>query len=190
MLTEIAAYKREEMASFALPSGDLTVCSNDFRQAIQQPLQLIAEIKPKSPSAGELSGEQDLLSKAQAYQQAGAACLSILTDRYYFGGSFALLAKIAHQVSVPILCKDIIVSRKQIDWARFSGASACLLIVKALSQEELVEFIAHIEQYQMTAVVEVNTQAELERAQRAGASVILINHRDLFKVIKSLFFTK
>ena len=102
-----------------------------------------------------------------------------MTDSLFFGGSYEILKNIADKISLPVLCKEFILDAKQIMWARKHGAHACLLIVRILPEEKLLEFINLCESLGMTALVEVFTEAECKMAVRAGAKLIGINNRDL-----------
>lgn len=139
---------------------------------------LIAEIKPRSPSEGVLQAAPDLARRLPVYDDYAAA-ISVLTEPDYFGGSFELLAEVARRSSRPTLCKDFIVHPAQIYDARRAGAEAVLLIVKILDDAQLADFHAEIRRWNMTPVVEVQTEAELERALRVNPAVVLINNRNL-----------
>jgi len=142
---------------------------------------IIGEIKSKSPSEGFIVPENnfDPVKIALSYEQAGMSALSVLTDHDFFNGSYEILKKISDAVSIPVLCKEFILDTKQIYKAKYSGADACLLIVRILSQEKLIELIKLCESLEMTALVEVFTEQECERALSAGAKLIGINNRDL-----------
>jgi len=141
---------------------------------------LIAEVKKASPSKGIIRADFDPVSIAQAYEQAGATCLSVLTDRVFFQGSFDNLRSCRHSVSLPLLCKEFIIDPYQIYLARSAGADAVLLIVAILSDRDLQDFLNTIHSLGMTALVEVHTAAELERALCLSDLHLLgINNRDL-----------
>ncbi len=142
---------------------------------------VIGEIKSKSPSEGFICSENHFnpVKIARSYEQAGVAAISVLVDKDFFNGSYEILKKVSDAVNVPVLCKEFILDAKQIYQAKYSGAHACLLIVRILSQEKLLEFINLCESLNMTALVEVFTEQECERAVRAGAKLIGINNRDL-----------
>ena len=140
---------------------------------------VIAEIKRRSPSAGELNAGLDAPAQAALYQGAGAAAISVLTDEPWFGGSLADLEAAAQQVSVPLLRKDFIVSEEQLLEARIAGASAALLIVRALEPGRLTELIAFAADAGLDALVEVHAPDELRIALDAGARIVGANSRDL-----------
>jgi indole-3-glycerol phosphate synthase len=139
----------------------------------------IAEIKRRSPSKGDLDlGLQpDLVAKE--YVAGGAACLSVLTDVEYFGGSVEDLRAARETSSVPVLRKDFTVAEVDVVDARLMGADAVLLIAAALSDGELGRFHRRAAALGLAALVEVHDEAELERALAAGARLVGVNQRDL-----------
>jgi indole-3-glycerol phosphate synthase len=159
----------------------------DFRQAIrahESPpgpdlVAVIAEIKRRSPSKGELRSDLDPTALARQYAHGGAACLSVLTDHQFFGGSPADLRSARAAVELPVLRKDFTVSPHDVVDARLMGADAVLLIVAALSDTELRDFHQLAGELGITPLVEVHDEPELERALQAGATVIGVNQRDL-----------
>jgi len=140
---------------------------------------LIAEIKRRSPSAGAIRPELSVLEVAQAYERAGAAALSVLTDRDWFGGSLADLESARASVSLPVLRKDFVIHELQLWEARAAGADAVLLIVRILEDARLRALQALAGELGMSALVEVHDGAELERALAAGAELLGVNNRDL-----------
>jgi indole-3-glycerol phosphate synthase len=140
---------------------------------------VIAEIKRRSPSKGEIRPDFDAVACARAYAAAGAAAISVLTDARYFGGSLELLAQVRSAVSLPLLRKDFVVDAYQLDEARVAGADAVLLIAAALDPRSLRELREHAEGLALDALVEVHDEQELEAALAAGADLIGINNRDL-----------
>jgi indole-3-glycerol phosphate synthase len=140
--------------------------------------KIIAEVKKRSPSKGELK-EVDPLEQARIYEKAGAAAVSVLTDRTFFGGSLEDLERVAKGVSLPVLRKDFIIDRIQILEARIAGASSVLLIVRILKPEELADLISYAHELSLTPLVEVFSLDEADLALGAGAEVIGINNRDL-----------
>ncbi len=142
-------------------------------------LAVIAEIKRRSPSRGALN--QDLKPEviASQYQQAGASCISVLTDSEFFGGS-AVDLQLARNASVlPFLRKDFTVSLNDICDARIMNADCILLIVAALSRAELSEFHLFAKDLGLDVLVEVHDEAELEAALNIGAEIVGVNQRDL-----------
>ncbi|HEY8469689.1 MAG TPA: indole-3-glycerol phosphate synthase TrpC [Longimicrobiales bacterium] len=142
-------------------------------------ISLIAEVKRRSPSAGWIRREADAVAIAAAYEAAGAAAISVLTEEEHFGGSLADLEAVRAAVRVPVLRKDFIVDPVQLWEARAAGADAALLIVRVLDDAELADLIAAARDCGLGTLVEIHGAGELERALRAGAEVIGINARDL-----------
>ncbi len=181
ILEEIVQQKRREIAQMAdIAMEDLTPSSRDFLSTLQQDkLTIIAEIKAKSPSHGVIKKNMCPATIAKQYTAGGADAISVLTDQPYFGGHFDYL-KTAHQhTHLPLLCKDFILDRKQVKYARLMQADACLLIVGILSDTELATLKNAIESLGMTALLEVYNETELKRAISLDPEVMMINNRDL-----------
>ncbi len=142
-------------------------------------LSVIAELKRASPSRGAIAPGLDAVAQAEAYQEGGAAAISVLTEPARFGGSLDDLKAVAGAVRIPAIRKDFIVDPVQVWEARAAGASAVLLIVRALCQDDLVRLLATVAEVHMEALVEVRDALELSRALEAGASVIGVNNRNL-----------
>ena len=187
-LGEIVAARRRRVeaaqASVALETlrraVEARVERRDFAAALARgPLQVIAELKRASPSRGVLREDYRCVDIARSYQAAGAAALSVLTEERYFFGSLADLEAARTAVRLPVLRKDFILADYQIYESVAAGADALLLIVAALSDEELRGFLKLCRDLRIAALVEVHDQIELERAVRAGATIIGVNNRDL-----------
>lgn len=142
-------------------------------------LQVIAEMKRASPSKGLIAEGADPVAQAVIYEQAGVACISVLTDAHFFKGSFDDLAAVANAVSTPLLCKDFMIHSAQIDRAKNAGASVILLIVAALTDEELSPLYAYAMAAGLEVLVEVHDETELKRALALDAKLIGVNNRDL-----------
>jgi indole-3-glycerol phosphate synthase len=142
-------------------------------------ISVIAEIKRRSPSKGDLASIADPATLAKDYADAGARVISVLTEQRRFNGSLDDLDAVRAAVSIPVLRKDFIIRPYQIHEARAHGADMLLLIVAALEQPVLVSMIDRTESLGMTALVEVHTEEEADRALQAGATVIGVNARDL-----------
>jgi indole-3-glycerol phosphate synthase len=140
---------------------------------------LIAEVKRRSPSAGEIRSGARAAEVAARYASAGAAALSVVTDGPHFGGELADLEEVRQAVDLPVLRKDFTIDVLQVYEAKGAGASAVLLIARLLEDAELAELSAAAHELGLTALVEVHDEQELERAARVGARVIGINNRDL-----------
>ncbi|MDQ2848213.1 MAG: indole-3-glycerol phosphate synthase TrpC [Actinomycetota bacterium] len=150
---------------------------------------VIAEVKRASPSRGALADIADPAELAAIYADGGARAISVLTEQRRFGGSLADLDAVRAAVDIPVLRKDFIVTPYQVHEARAHGADVVLLIVAALPQQVLHGLLERVESLGMTALVEVHTEAEADRALAAGAKVIGINARDLttFNVDRDVF---
>lgn len=142
-------------------------------------LAVIAEVKRRSPSKGPLAPDLDPARLAAAYAAGGAACCSVLTDRAFFGGSPDDLVAARRGSGLPVLRKDFTVSEADVCDARLMGASAVLLIVAALDDDELARFVWLAERLALDALVEVHDGEELERALAAGARLVGVNQRNL-----------
>ncbi|KQR97780.1 indole-3-glycerol phosphate synthase [Williamsia sp. Leaf354] len=140
---------------------------------------VIAEVKRASPSRGDLAAIADPAALAQAYESGGARIISVLTEGRRFGGSLDDLDAVRAAVQIPVLRKDFIVGPYQIHEARAHGADVILLIVAALEQNVLASLLDRTESLGMTALVEVHTEEEADRALEAGASVVGVNARNL-----------
>lgn len=143
------------------------------------PLAVISEIKRRSPSKGDLFPDLDPATLAATYEAGGASCLSVLTDVEFFGGSIADLRAARGACSLPVLRKDFTVDARDVADARLIGADAVLLIVAALSDDELRTFHDLALDLGLDALVEVHDAAELDRAVAVGATLIGVNQRDL-----------
>jgi len=139
---------------------------------------IIAEIKRRSPSRGDLRPDLDPVALARAYEEAGAAAISVLTEPGRFGGSFADLEAVARAVGVPVLCKDFVVDPHQIRLAQAAGAALVLLMVSVLG-ESTPEYVRLALEAGLEPLVEVHDEAELDTALAAGARLVGINNRDL-----------
>lgn len=141
--------------------------------------RIIAECKRRSPSKGVLRESYDPSAIARAYEEAGAAAISVLTEPGFFDGALSHLAAVRAAVSIPILRKDFIISPYQIAEARIAGADAVLLIAAALEQPELETLLAAAAGYGLDVLVETHDEHEIDRAISAGARIVGVNSRDL-----------
>src|SRR6476469_9846061 len=187
-LDEILDVKRGEIEALRPRRDDLhrrALLRNDFRGfgwALQQgegKVALIAEIKKASPSAGVIVESFDPVAIAKNYARAGVEAISVLTDERFFQGHVSYLGLVRDAVPQPLLRKDFILDPLQIMEAAATGADAILLIVAALTQDELVSLLETAGTYQLDALVEVHTLAELDRALETDARIIGINNRNL-----------
>ncbi|MCK6553597.1 indole-3-glycerol phosphate synthase TrpC [Candidatus Binatia bacterium] len=152
----------------------------DFAAALaHRPRAIVAEVKKASPSRGVIRAEFDPVAIATAYDAAGAAAISVLTEERYFQGRLEYLESVRAHVTVPLLRKDFTIDPYQLYEARAYGADAALLIVAILDDEALRELLFLAQELNLTALVEVHDAGELRRALAAGATLIGINNRDL-----------
>jgi indole-3-glycerol phosphate synthase len=151
-----------------------------FRDALAAPgIGVIAEFKRRSPSAGELRSGAELDDVVRAYERGGAAAMSILTEEANFAGCLQDLREAREITSLPLLRKDFVVDRHQLLEALHAGADAVLLIVAALTDEDLGSLHAAAIELGLDVLVEVHDEGELERAKAAGARIVGVNNRDL-----------
>lgn len=154
----------------------------NFKQALSAPrLSVIAEIKRRSPSKGELAIIADPVALAQQYAEGQASAISVLTDQNFFSGHIHDLQAISEALastSVAILRKDFIIDRLQVAEAVFAGADAVLLIVAALGKKTK-DLLQQVEELGLQALVEVHNAAELDIALECGATIVGVNNRDL-----------
>ena len=141
--------------------------------------RIIAECKRRSPSSGILRPEYEPAAIARAYERAGAAAISVLTEPSFFDGDLSHLEVVRSVVDIPVLRKDFIVTRYQVVEARDAGADAVLLIVAALDDTRLRELLTLAHDEGMDALVEAHDATEVERALAAGARVVGVNSRNL-----------
>jgi indole-3-glycerol phosphate synthase len=140
---------------------------------------IIAEIKRASPSAGRLADVPHVPSLARAYEAGGAAALSVITERAFFGGGLVDLSRARKAVEVPLLRKDFILDVIQISESRIAGADAVLLIAAALTEERLKELFTETLCMGMTPLVEVHDESELDRVLELDPPIVGINNRNL-----------
>ena len=141
---------------------------------------IIAEIKKASPSKGVLKENFDPKKIAEIYEKSGASCISVLTDKKFFQGGYEILSIVRDSTSLPLLCKDFIISAYQIYKARFSGADAILLIAAILNNSDLVYLKKIADKLNLDVLVEVHNKSELQRIIKLNCfKLIGINNRDL-----------
>ncbi len=164
----------QRCSSLAPPRGFRAALAGSTRLAV------IAEVKRRSPSKGDLFADLDPAELARTYESAGAACMSVLTDGPHFGGSPEDLAAARHAVGLPVIRKDFTVSANDVVDARLMGADAVLLIAAALDDPELADFSVLARELGLGALFEVHDEAELERVMvLAGTDMVGVNQRDL-----------
>lgn len=166
---------RQQVADVAAPKDFLGALRNGKTNPA-----LIAEVKKASPSKGVIKADFNPVAIAQAYERGGASCLSVLTDRKFFQGSFDNLNLVRQEVDLPLLCKEFIIYPYQIYFARAKGADAILLIAAILEDKDLNYFVKITKALNMTPLIEVHTLEELDRVLSIdGVELIGINNRNL-----------
>ncbi|MDB5055908.1 MAG: indole-3-glycerol phosphate synthase TrpC [Bacilli bacterium] len=191
---EVEALKqRFSLAEAERAIGELPKCLG-FAETIsshrKREMGLIAEVKKASPSKGLIRADFDPEKIAISYRNAGADCISVLTDENYFQGSNAFLTNVRKQVNVPILRKDFTIDYRQIYEARLIGADAILLIAAILTTAEMREFLQISRTIGLDALVEVHDREELERVLELDADLIGINNRNLQTFVTDLQTTE
>ncbi|SFC31885.1 indole-3-glycerol phosphate synthase [Bacillus sp. 491mf] len=180
ILTEIIEQKKKEVEvlyeTCVLVKKKRTLYS--LVEALGQ-FTVIAEIKRASPSKGDINLHVDVAKQAELYETNGAGAISVLTDSQFFKGSFRDLETVRNRVNVPLLCKDFMIDRIQIDRAYDAGANLILLIVAALTKEQLFELYAYVKELGLEAIVEIHNEEELEIALELNPDIIGVNNRNL-----------
>jgi indole-3-glycerol phosphate synthase len=198
ILDRIVASKRQEIeqAQAHRPAAELerqlstAPLVRDFRAALEGPgVQVIAEVKRASPSAGVIRADFDPVAIARTYAEHGAACISVLTDAPFFQGHLSYLAQVRAAVAVPLLRKDFILDRYQLLEARLAGADAVLLIAEILDDAALPALVRQAHELGMQALVELYDAVNLPRVAASGARLIGINNRDLRTFVTRLEHT-
>lgn len=201
VLDEILAHKRVELEAAKRRTSSRELAAEaerasepprGFRRALARAPApaVIAELKRRSPSKGEIRTDFDPVRCAEAYAEGGAAALSVLTDERYFGGRLDFVARVRRAVALPLLRKDFVLDPYQIDEARVAGADAVLLIVAALDDARLRALHLYAALRGLDALVEVHDEHELERALAVGAVLVGVNNRDLRSFVTDLAVTE
>jgi indole-3-glycerol phosphate synthase len=184
ILAQIVERKKQELGQrvddVARRAGEAISRRRDFAAALaQRRPAIIAEIKKASPSKGVLAEQFDPVSLARAYEQGGAAALSVLTDEKHFQGTLSDLESARDAADLAVLRKDFTIDPYHVQEAAAHGADAILLIAAILTEREMRDFRELAEHYHMAALVEVHEAEELERAVASGARMIGVNNRNL-----------
>ena len=191
-MAEVAQQKKAlEIANLERIINERAEPSRNFMRQLKNAvlshrLAIIAELKKASPSKGLIRADFDPIELARDYALNGATCLSVLTDSHYFQGSPSYIRQVKQAVSLPLLRKDFIIDEYQILESKALGADAILLIVAALSDEELATFTRIAHDLALDVLVEVHDEAECERALKLPLRVIGVNNRNLHDFSVSL----
>lgn len=151
----------------------------DPLKSLKDGINIIAEVKKASPSKGVIRDNFDPLQIALEYERAGAWAISVLCEPHYFLGSIEYLGLVRRFVNLPLLRKDFIIDRYQIAQARIYGADMILLIAKALDTKSLIELSNYANELNLTVLMEIHDEEDLEKALQTNAKLIGINHRNL-----------
>ena len=180
--------KKSELRRLALLRNDF----RGFRANLFQPeaVTVIAECKAASPTAGKISEKYDPVAQALLYEKGGAGAISVLTDRKFFQGSLDDLLAVRSEVKIPVLRKDFILTEAQVYESVASGADAFLLIVAALTDDELKRLYELGRTLQSDVLVEVHDLEEMDRALAIDAEIIGINNRNLHTFVVDLKTTE
>jgi indole-3-glycerol phosphate synthase len=189
ILDRIVAYKREEVTAARRRVSEAELEARlaalppvrDFRAALEAGpgVQVIAEVKKASPSAGVIRADFDPVAVARTYEANGAACISVLTDEPSFQGRLEYLTLIRAAVAPPLLRKDFLLDRYQLLEARLAGADAVLLIAEILPNDSLPQLLAQARELGLQALVELYDRDNLPRVLTSGARLVGVNNRDL-----------
>jgi indole-3-glycerol phosphate synthase len=189
ILNEIIAHKKAELAETKRKTPFLDIRSKakgaepsrGFGKALSGTgdIRLIAEVKKASPSKGVIREDFDPIKIARIYEESGASCLSVLTEKKFFQGELEYLGRIRKAVKLPLLRKDFIIDEYQIHEARAAGADAILLIAACLEKLQIEDYLGIARQLDLDVLVESHTYQELDKSLQAGATFVGINNRDL-----------
>lgn len=179
--TKIELEKQKNELPFTLLKRALNYSRTPLNplNSLQNGINIIAEVKKASPSKGVICAEFNPLKIALEYERAGVWAISVLTEPYYFMGSLEYLGLIRRFVNLPLLRKDFIIDRYQIAQARIYGADIILLIAKALDVKSLKELSDYANELNLTVLMEIHDEEDLEKALQTDAKLIGINHRNL-----------
>tara|TARA_X000000950_G_C13803888_1_gene614743 strand:+ start:250 stop:1026 length:777 start_codon:yes stop_codon:yes gene_type:complete len=187
ILQKICQFKRKEIENlkkvktvedFLLQKRNIK--KNSFLNCLKKSkINLIAEIKRQSPSAGLIKSDFDVLKIAREYERAGAECLSILTENNFFGGDIHFIKHVKSHIKLPVLRKDFIIDEWQIFESYFYGADCILLIAAILNDKQIKKFTKIANDLNLDIILEVHDEIETKRAVDSGAKCIGVNNRNL-----------
>ncbi|MFO7890771.1 MAG: indole-3-glycerol phosphate synthase TrpC [bacterium] len=191
ILNSIIEYKQKEVEKLKAEHPisqqryDFENCSNNFPSNVKKSgISIIAEVKRKSPSAGNLKKNFNPVIIAEMYKKSGADAVSVLTDKKFFGGDNSHLSSIKNKIKIPVLRKDFIIDPYQVYESKIIGADCILLIAGILEKNMLKDLITITGELGMAGLIEVHSEKEIGKSLKCGAEIIGVNNRDLstFKV--------
>ncbi len=176
ILNQIVKQKIKELKQ----KKNTLIYQNTFKKAMNKnDMALIAEIKLKSPSSGNLGQRRDLATRARLYEKAGVDAISVITDKKFFSGDIKFIQKIKNVTALPVLQKDFIINPYQICESKTSGADAILLIARLITKQKLIFFVELAQSIGLEPVVEIYDENDLKKAIATANSFIAVNARDL-----------
>ena len=179
ILDKILDVKRQEVGQIQNTEGDLVEQTRSLKDALSKPgISIIAEIKMKSPSEGEILPNADPIQIAKEYESAGATAISVLTDEQFFGGSLESLTAVRKSVSIPVIRKDFIIDTKQISESVRHNADAFLLIADVLDQDTLQQLMNHGKKVGLESLVEYHAEEHAEFIFVLNPDIVGINCRN------------
>jgi len=181
-LENMMKIKSEEIPEMKSISEKIKIRNRDhyyIQETLCDKINIIAELKHSSPSAGNLSGELTDSEIVQKYISGGASAISVLTEQKYFGGSYEHLRSVSTSCEKPVLCKDFIYFEEQIETAYLCGADIVLLISKVLDKDTIKRLYDKIRSLDMTPLVEVHEMSEIDRIMFLNPELVLVNMRNL-----------
>ena len=168
-----------EMISITAGIGERTRPYHGIFEMLSGGINIITELKHSSPAAGNLSAGTDDRDIIQSYINGGASAVSVLTEKNFFGGSYAHLQSVCSSCSVPVLCKDFVYYDEQVEAANACGADMVLLISRALEKDTLKKLYDKISGFGMTPLVEIHEPAEINDVMFLNPGIVMVNMRNL-----------
>ncbi|MGE4317869.1 MAG: indole-3-glycerol-phosphate synthase [Deferribacterales bacterium] len=178
VLDKILTHKREEIKTLTVPDMERSKPVLDFKASLTAK-PFICEVKKASPTLGDINTGADPVEVAAGYDRFGAGAVSVLTDAEFFKGSFQFLRDVAQKINIPVLCKDFIISEKQIDVAYIYGADAVLLMATALSAEEYARLNSYARSKGLAVLTEIHEAEEYEIVRAENPDIVGVNARNL-----------
>lgn len=178
VLDKILVQKRKEIETMETPTEPRQKDVLGFRKSLEQK-PFICEVKKASPSLGDINTGADPVAVAKKYEAMGAGAVSVLTDKEFFKGSFQFLKDVTTAINIPVLCKDFIISEKQIDMAYACGADAVLLIAAALTSDEYERLYKYAKSKGLDVLTEIHEADEYDVVKGADPEIVGVNARNL-----------